>query len=225
MDCERLRMRTAIVVAEPNLHALLEGVEACSSPYLKVYESNNLALVKTYSGHYLLEAIYTLKGLGIRNVIVVDTATSILSSLNVGQWLPIYASLPYPKIELAGSVVPVADYNLMKTVDTFVKGEGNGHSVAIAASTILPLEEVVKDIELLKSLDVSLIDRSSAYLYSLCRGSIKCLVIDVVDSSLAKGIDKAKVYDEVERYIDTLRSSTKELLSRLMEIEGTESRL
>ena len=217
-------MRTAIVVAEPNLHSLIEGVEGCSSPYLKVYESNNVALVKTYSGHYLLESVYTLKGLGIRNVIVIDSATSILSNLNVGQWFPIYASVPYPRIELSESVVPVADYSLLRTVDTFVKGESNGYSVAIAASTLLPLEEVVKDIELLKSLDVSLIDRSSAYLYSLCRGSIKCLVIDVVDSSLAKGIDKAKVYDEAEKYIDVLKSSTKELLSRLMEIEGTESR-
>ncbi|ALU12680.1 hypothetical protein EYM_06350 [Ignicoccus islandicus DSM 13165] len=223
MDCERLKMRTAIAIAEPNFHNLVEGLEVCSSPYSKIYENGEVAIIKTYSGHYLLDTVYMLKGLGIRNVIVIDSATSIVSNLNIGQWLPVYAATPYPKIELGEGVTPVADYRLLRAVEDLIKEE-NGQMVAISATTLLPLEEVIKDIELLKSIDVSLIDRSSAYLYSLCRGSIRCLVIDVVDSNLTKGVDKAKVYDEAEKYLETLQSSTKELLNQLMKIEGTELR-
>ncbi len=217
-------MRTAVVVAEPNLHGLVEGVELCSSPYSKIYEREEVAFVETYSGHYLLETVYLLKGLGIRNVIVIDSATSLLSSLNVGYWVPIYAAIHYPKMELKDSIVPVADYKLLKTVESVLSEGDNGHSVALSASTVLPLEELVKDIEFLKSVDVSLIDKSSAYLYSLCRGSMRCLVIDVVDSNLAKGIEKSKVYDEAEKYLEELKNSTKELLDKLLKLPKLESR-
>jgi hypothetical protein len=217
-ECEGIKWRFAVVIADPHLHAVVNGDKVCSSPYGELVEYQDNLVVKTYSGPYLLEMIYFLKARGIRKVAILDTAASIVSRFTVGTALPVYASTFYPEVRLGPKPPTVADYEMYTKALSLL----SSYPEVIAATTYLPLSEVSLIVNTLRGMEVDLIDRSSAHVYALCKGKMRCLIIDIVDANLAKGVERATVHEKSSKYYDLLLQSAKETVNALLEMGGEE---
>ena len=219
-ECEGLKWRFSVIIADPHLHSVVDGEEICSSPYGELVQYQDNLVVKTYSGPYLLEMLYFLKARGVRKAVVIDTAASIVSRLTVGTALPVYASTFYPEVRLGPKPPTVADYEMYKKAIELLSTS----SEAFAATTYFPLAEITLSLNTLRSMEIDLIDRSSAHVYGICRGKMRCLVVDIVDANLAKGVERSTVHEKSSKYYDLLLQSAKEAVDTLLELGGEEGK-
>ncbi len=223
VECNGLKWRYAVVVADPHLHGVVDGETLCSSPYGELVRTDNGLIAKTFTGPYLLETLYFLKSNGIRMVSVVDTATSIVGRLAIGSPLPIYTSIFFPEIRFDYRPPTVPDFELLQKAIDKLSLSQHSYTEVIAATSFLPLTDLMQHLEKLKLMEIDVIDRSSAYVYSICKGKMRCIVVDIIDSNLSKGIDRSSVHVKSGKYYDLLLQSAKESVEVLLELGGENS--
>ncbi len=189
-----------------------EEVSEADIFYGKVLKApDSQALVAIPEMPYLGELMYTIKAYGIKDFIVLDTATSLRPLIKVGNYGLVYAAqfngfpANYPL---------VADLGLLTEIM-----EAMGIPGLVAFTTFLPRQELPSILDNLKKRDFDVVDRNSAIVYSLCHGRLRCVVIDFVDSNITKGIDKYAAWAPESKYYDSIINALSETLNTLLGLE------
>ncbi len=180
--------------------------------YGKVLKApDSQALIAMPEMPYLGELMYTIKAYGIKDFIILDTATSLRPLLRVGSYGLVYAAqfngfpTNYPL---------VADLGLLTEIMEIMGIPG-----LIAFTTFLPRQELPSILDNLKKRDFDVVDKNSASVYSLCHGRLRCVVIDFIDTSITKGIDKYTAWSSESKYYESVVDSLSEALNTLLGLE------
>ncbi len=160
---------------------------------------------------YLGDLIYSLKSFGIKNFIFLDTATSLRPFIKIGSLGVVYAA------QLNGfpSNYPlVADLALLTQVMEVTGSQG-----FTSFTTFIPRQDLPNILDTLKKREFDVVDKNSAIVYSICHRRIRCVVIDLIDSSIAKGIEKYGVWSRESKYYEGVLDSFVNTLNTLLGLE------
>lgn len=160
---------------------------------------------------YVGELVYTVKSFGVKDFIFLGTAISLRPLLKVGNYGLVYAAQPsssptrYPL---------VGDLHLLVQVMEIMGIPG-----LIAYTTSLPRQELPSILDSLKRGEFDVVDKHSATIYSLCHRRLRCVVVDLIDSNIVKGIDKYSTWTPESKYYDSIMSSLSNALNTLLSLE------
>ena len=190
----------------------LREVNSIEMTYSTIKMGAGKGAVVLADSQYLSESILELKVNGIRKIILIDTATSLKPSIKITNMYPVYASgtMVYEGI----FVPPVPSIPLFNKV---VEVLGKDKEV-LAFTTRLPHQDITV-IDLIKRKGFDVIDKNSALFYEVCRNRLDCIVLDLVDSNVSKGIEREDVWSERSKYYVSMLSSLSEALNKLLPLE------
>lgn len=209
-ECGGFKWRYAIITTDPYLNETIASEELCSTPYGSLTVSEDVLIAKTYAGPHLFEMLYILKGKGVRVVSVLDMASSLVGRLSVGTFIPVYASTMFPPQRESLDVPSVPDFELLIESLKELDRRGIQYNKIIALSTYLPIADLYNRVEEFRALEIDVIDRVSAYVYNICKGKIRCITFDIIDSNIPKGILRETVHNKSSKYYEILTQSIKE---------------
>jgi len=223
-DAQRLEVSHVVLIVDPFLKTAFEeaikensiehlrDVSTVKMTYSTIKIGTGKGAVVLTDSHYLSESILELKVNGVRKIILIDTATSLKPSIRIAEMYPVYASgtMAYEGV----FVPPVPSIPLFNKV---VEVLGKDKEV-LAFTTRLPHHDIIM-IDLIKKKGFDVIDKNSALFYEVCRNRLDCVVLDLVDSNVSKGIEKEDVWSERSKYYVSMLSSLSEALNKLLPLE------
>ncbi len=201
LPCEDLAGKpTAIMLTNPHFHELAPEGEECIVDTIKIRSADHLYIL-TYPGPLAMVAANIAKRMGVRKVVVIESATSISSRVEVRE--PVVISSAIPVLEDAHEVIAppltpaVGDFELVKSLAESIEKTG------LALSAPIPPSFLQRVIEKWRRIEPLVIDFDSAYLYLYSQVSmIRLAVVAVIDSSIPKGISREDVWKPGSRYFN-----------------------
>ncbi|NPA85379.1 MAG: hypothetical protein GXO07_05185 [Crenarchaeota archaeon] len=221
-DSQRHDTKHAVLVVDPFLRRSLDeltkenaiegfkGATTLSLTYSTILQGEeDRGLVVLSDAQYLSESVIELKVRGLRKIILLDVATALKPGVKIAKIYPVYASAS--RACEGVSVPPVPSISLLNRIVELLSPERE----VLAFTTRLPYQDVLM-IDVIKKKGFDVIDKNSALLYEVCQGKMECVVLDVVDSNLSKGVERDSVWDEGGKYYSSLLSTLAEALNKLL---------
>ncbi len=203
LPCEDLAGgTTAIMLTDPNFHEQAPEGDECVVNSIKIRRADHLYIL-TYPGPLAMIGANIAKRMGVRKLVVIESATSISSRIEIGEMVVISAAIPV--LEDAHEVIAppltpaVGDFDLIKSLS-----EG-ADLTGLALSAPIPPSFLQRAIEKWRRIEPLVIDFDSAYLYLYSQVSmVRLAVVAIVDSSIPKGVAKEEAWKTGSKFLNRI---------------------